>query len=317
MALSPSAPATPNEASRSPDLEEASSNKATSSSPAVAKVGMRLRYVKPGFEKADAVNHRSRKGAKLFQCSGFGDCKMAFSRSEHLSRHVRKHTGERPFHCNCGRAFSRLDNLRQHVHTVHAKEPHKYPTLKNVVTVNTSKLVLNIDATSPVTKAPIYASPKPTESAAQDSQVAVGSVPALVHTSESSSTSEHSDSGDSNVTTPRSESVPQLPPVNPNLALAPNQGPVSVAVVPGQVKPEAPPMCAMAPRVLGCPQGAVPTIPVIMCWDSSQSMYSPVQSLHYGPGFVPQGNVQIPYTFAPVPSVTLAAMPYDAFIQQH
>lgn len=35
----------------------------------------------------------------------------------------RKHTGERPFTCHCGRAFSRLDNLRQHSSTVHADEP--------------------------------------------------------------------------------------------------------------------------------------------------------------------------------------------------
>jgi len=34
----------------------------------------------------------------------------------------RKHTGERPFPCHCGKAFSRLDNLRQHSATVHADQ---------------------------------------------------------------------------------------------------------------------------------------------------------------------------------------------------
>ncbi|KAJ6529464.1 hypothetical protein DFH09DRAFT_1285314 [Mycena vulgaris] len=58
--------------------------------------------------------------AKTFQCRGFGECRMVFSRSEHLARHVRKHTGERPFTCHCSKQFSRLDNLRQHAQTVHA-----------------------------------------------------------------------------------------------------------------------------------------------------------------------------------------------------
>lgn len=31
---------------------------------------------------------------KLFQCTGYGDCNMVFTRSEHLARHARKHTGE-------------------------------------------------------------------------------------------------------------------------------------------------------------------------------------------------------------------------------
>ncbi|WVQ78891.1 hypothetical protein IAT38_000982 [Cryptococcus sp. DSM 104549] len=62
-------------------------------------------------------------GGKMFRCRGYGDCDKVFTRSEHLARHVRKHTGERPFPCHCGKAFSRLDNLRQHAATVHAEQP--------------------------------------------------------------------------------------------------------------------------------------------------------------------------------------------------
>ncbi|ORZ20336.1 hypothetical protein BCR42DRAFT_408560 [Absidia repens] len=64
---------------------------------------------------------------KLFQCTGFGDCNMVFTRSEHLARHARKHTGEKPFRCvvpGCGRAFSRFDNMVQHTST-HSKHHNK------------------------------------------------------------------------------------------------------------------------------------------------------------------------------------------------
>lgn len=58
---------------------------------------------------------------KLFQCTGYPGCSMVFTRSEHLARHIRKHTGERPFECEtCKKRFSRLDNLRQHKQTVHS-----------------------------------------------------------------------------------------------------------------------------------------------------------------------------------------------------
>lgn len=45
--------------------------------------------------RTDGSQARSKQ--KLFQCTGFGDCKMVFTRSEHLARHARKHTGEVSF----------------------------------------------------------------------------------------------------------------------------------------------------------------------------------------------------------------------------
>ena len=67
-------------------------------------------------------SRRGREGnkPKLFQCTGYGDCRMVFTRSEHLARHARKHTGEKPFQCivpNCNRMFSRFDNMMQHTQT--------------------------------------------------------------------------------------------------------------------------------------------------------------------------------------------------------
>ncbi|KAF9121782.1 hypothetical protein BGW39_010264 [Mortierella sp. 14UC] len=67
----------------------------------------------------DGQDPKAHKG-KLFQCTGFGDCRMVFTRSEHLARHARKHTGEKPFKCvvdGCTRMFSRFDNMVQHTQT--------------------------------------------------------------------------------------------------------------------------------------------------------------------------------------------------------
>jgi hypothetical protein len=42
-------------------------------------------------------------------------CGLLFERLEHLKRHVRTHTMERPYSCQvCGKRFSRSDNLAQH-----------------------------------------------------------------------------------------------------------------------------------------------------------------------------------------------------------
>ncbi|WWC59157.1 uncharacterized protein I303_101705 [Kwoniella dejecticola CBS 10117] len=53
---------------------------------------------------------------------GFGcpllSCGRLFKRLEHLKRHVRTHTQERPYECTrCSKRFSRSDNLTQHIKT--------------------------------------------------------------------------------------------------------------------------------------------------------------------------------------------------------
>jgi transcription factor STE12 len=54
---------------------------------------------------------------KPFTCELFS-CGRAFKRAEHLRRHVRTHTAERPFGCpRCAKRFARSDNLAQHART--------------------------------------------------------------------------------------------------------------------------------------------------------------------------------------------------------
>lgn len=42
-------------------------------------------------------------------------CSTAFSKSEHLKRHERSHTREKPYVCECGKKFSRADSLTRHL----------------------------------------------------------------------------------------------------------------------------------------------------------------------------------------------------------
>lgn len=83
----------------------------------------------------EETGEKKKSKGKLFQCTGYPGCFMVFTRSEHLARHIRKHTGERPFECDiCKKRFSRLDNLRQHKQTVHS-----YPIDKNFKVVKKTK----------------------------------------------------------------------------------------------------------------------------------------------------------------------------------
>ncbi|KAJ5246207.1 hypothetical protein N7468_001190 [Penicillium chermesinum] len=50
-------------------------------------------------------------------------CNNTFRRPEHLKRHVRSHTKEKPFRCNhCGRYFSRTDTLHRHELSHHSSD---------------------------------------------------------------------------------------------------------------------------------------------------------------------------------------------------
>ncbi|KAG0352638.1 hypothetical protein BG005_007940 [Podila minutissima] len=80
----------------------------------------------PTTKPSPSSTSSNKAKGKLFQCTGFGDCRMVFTRSEHLARHARKHTGEKPFKCvveGCSRMFSRFDNMVQHTQT-HTKGAH-------------------------------------------------------------------------------------------------------------------------------------------------------------------------------------------------
>lgn len=53
-------------------------------------------------------------GERPYLCH-FAACEWRFARSDELTRHIRKHTGAKPFHCSvCDRSFARSDHLALH-----------------------------------------------------------------------------------------------------------------------------------------------------------------------------------------------------------
>ncbi|THY68523.1 hypothetical protein D6C87_08710 [Aureobasidium pullulans] len=60
--------------------------------------------------------HNSEEQERSFECR---TCDRSFARLEHLQRHLRTHTKERPYACFCGRTFTRQDLLKRHGRRAH------------------------------------------------------------------------------------------------------------------------------------------------------------------------------------------------------
>lgn len=65
--------------------------------------------------------------ARLYTC---GKCSKSYARLDHLSRHVRMHTQEKPYQCQvCSKAFARADLLKRHTLGHSKDDPQSKPAI--------------------------------------------------------------------------------------------------------------------------------------------------------------------------------------------
>ena len=74
---------------------------------------------------SETVTRGPGEGTKIHICKV---CNKSFSRSDMLTRHMRLHTGLRPYECRvCGQVFSRSDHLHTHMRTHTGEKPYRCP----------------------------------------------------------------------------------------------------------------------------------------------------------------------------------------------
>ncbi|CAN9514910.1 unnamed protein product [Ophioblennius macclurei] len=113
------------------------------------------------FSRSDELTRHIRihTGQKPFQCR---ICMRNFSRSDHLTTHIRTHTGEKPFACEiCGRKFARSDERKRHT-KIHLRQKDKKAEKAGAVVVTTAPA----SAASPASSypSPITSYPSPVSS---------------------------------------------------------------------------------------------------------------------------------------------------------
>ncbi|XP_047465248.1 early growth response protein 2b [Mugil cephalus] len=91
------------------------------------------------FSRSDELTRHIRihTGHKPFQCR---ICMRNFSRSDHLTTHIRTHTGEKPFACDfCGRKFARSDERKRHT-KIHLRQKERKSSTVSCSSSGTSGL---------------------------------------------------------------------------------------------------------------------------------------------------------------------------------
>ncbi|KAK6816016.1 hypothetical protein RU639_008988 [Aspergillus parasiticus] len=78
-------------------------------------------------------------------------CSRTFSKAEHLARHVRSHTKEKPFGCSeCGKAFTRHDTLLRHARSHHSHSTPQPAPIATPLATTATEACSSLDQTTDI-----------------------------------------------------------------------------------------------------------------------------------------------------------------------